>query len=245
MKEPKMIIFDYGQTLVAEDKFDGIRGTKAVLEQCVNNPRNIPAEEIQLFADTLVGEIRRIDPESGDYSLLEVHNHVFQNFLYDYFGIERTVSPTRLETVFHDAASPGRPTEHISEFLDYLNQRKMRTAVISNISFSGAALAIRINGLIPNNHFEFMMASSEYVFRKPYKRIFELAVRKANLKPEDVWYCGDHAIFDVDGAQNAGLMPVWYKGAIENENAMPSQECLTINDWRELIDVLERLNEST
>lgn len=240
-----MIIFDYGQTLITEEKFDGIRGTQAVLENCVNNPHNIPAEEIQLFADKLIGEIRRIDPESGAFTLLEVHNHVFQNYLYDYFGIERTVSPTRLEIVFHEAASPGRPTDHVAEFMDYLNQRNIRTAVISNISFSGEALANRINRLLPNNHFEFIMASSEYIFRKPHKRIFELAVRKANLKPEDVWYCGDNAICDVDGSQDAGLMPVWYKDAIENENTIPRRDCLTINDWQELIDVLERLNEST
>ncbi len=30
MKLPKMILFDYGQTLIAEQKFDGIKGTEAV-----------------------------------------------------------------------------------------------------------------------------------------------------------------------------------------------------------------------
>ena len=27
MRKPKMILFDYGQTLVAEDGFDGVKGT--------------------------------------------------------------------------------------------------------------------------------------------------------------------------------------------------------------------------
>lgn len=31
MRKPKMILFDYGQTLVKERKFDGIAGTEAVL----------------------------------------------------------------------------------------------------------------------------------------------------------------------------------------------------------------------
>ena len=31
MKVPKMILFDYGQTL-GNEKFDGIRGTEAVLQ---------------------------------------------------------------------------------------------------------------------------------------------------------------------------------------------------------------------
>ena len=32
MKLPEMILFDYGQTLVNEQKFDGIKGTEAVLK---------------------------------------------------------------------------------------------------------------------------------------------------------------------------------------------------------------------
>ncbi len=31
MKKPKMIIFDYGQTLVAERLFGGLEGTRAVM----------------------------------------------------------------------------------------------------------------------------------------------------------------------------------------------------------------------
>lgn len=32
MEKPKMVLFDYGQTLVAEQKFDGVKGTEAVLQ---------------------------------------------------------------------------------------------------------------------------------------------------------------------------------------------------------------------
>ena len=46
MNKPKMILFDYGQTLVSEGRFDGIAGTKAVLDKCVSNPNNISAEDI-------------------------------------------------------------------------------------------------------------------------------------------------------------------------------------------------------
>lgn len=35
MELPKMILFDYGQTLIAEEKFDGVKGTAAVLEHAV------------------------------------------------------------------------------------------------------------------------------------------------------------------------------------------------------------------
>ena len=36
MKKPKMILFDYGQTLVNEQRFNGVRGTEAVLKYATN-----------------------------------------------------------------------------------------------------------------------------------------------------------------------------------------------------------------
>jgi putative hydrolase of the HAD superfamily len=113
--------------------------------------------------------------------------------------------------------------------------------VVSNISFSGQALRNRINTLLPQNDFEFILATSEYVFRKPHKRIFELATIKANLEPHEIWYCGDNGICDVDGAKSAGFFPVWYKGAYEGYGFTPKNESLTISDWRELTEILEKL----
>ena len=240
MNKPKMIIFDYGQTLVSEARFDGVRGTKAVLANCVKNPDDISAEDIQSLANELNKDIGRYDPGSSRLCLTEVHNYPFQNYLYEYLGIERTVSPLELETTFWDAASPGKPTAHIAELLSYLKNNHIRSAVISNISFGGQSLENRINTLIPQNNFEFIMASSEYVFRKPHKRIFELAARKSKLGPDEIWYCGDNAVCDVDGAKTAGFFPVWYKGAFEGYGAMPQSECLIIFDWMELIEILEK-----
>ena len=41
MRTPKMIFFDYGQTLVSEAAFDGVRGTAAVMRYAVSNPRRL------------------------------------------------------------------------------------------------------------------------------------------------------------------------------------------------------------
>ena len=32
MKKPEMILFDYGQTLIDEERFDGMRGTAKVVQ---------------------------------------------------------------------------------------------------------------------------------------------------------------------------------------------------------------------
>ena len=104
MNKPKMILFDYGQTLVSEARFDGVAGTKAVLDNCVTNPYNISAEDIQSLANEMNKDIGRYAPETSHLYLIEVHNHSFQNYLYDYFDLTKIVSHLELETTFWDAA---------------------------------------------------------------------------------------------------------------------------------------------
>jgi putative hydrolase of the HAD superfamily len=42
-----MILFDYGQTLIAEQKFDGVKGTEAVLQYATRNKYHLSAEQVQ------------------------------------------------------------------------------------------------------------------------------------------------------------------------------------------------------
>jgi putative hydrolase of the HAD superfamily len=237
-----MIIFDYGQTLINEKSFDGLKGTEAVLRVAANNPNNIKAEEIKSFADELNKEMGRYGINSDKLYMFEIHQHSFQNYLYEYFGIEITKSSEEVEHIFQEAAFCTEPTQNIRELLKCIENKGIRTAVISNISFSGSLLSNRISKHIPNHKFEFILASSEYAFRKPHKRIYELALRKAKLDASDVWYCGDNAFCDVDGAASCGIFPVWYKGAMHESNkAVPEKDCLKINHWDELINILESI----
>lgn len=239
MKQPKMIMFDYGQTLISESRFNGEQGTRAVLKYAKQNPNNVSAKTVQDFSKELNRDIGRFNPDVRISPNIEVHNHKFQNYLYQYFDLDIELSPDEIEMVFWDHAADKMPTKNIQEFLRFLQEKSIRTAVISNISFSGRALEERINTMLPNHNFEFILATSEYVFRKPHRRIFDLALRKAKLDARDVWYCGDNAYFDVEGASKAGIYPVWYQGAMDEENKLsPSVECLTINDWKELIEII-------
>ena len=63
MKKPKMILFDYGQTMVNEQLFNGVKGTEAVLRYATKNKYNRSAEEVQAHANKLNQELGRFDPE--------------------------------------------------------------------------------------------------------------------------------------------------------------------------------------
>ncbi len=238
MNIPKMILFDYGQTLVAEQKFDGVKGTEAVLQHATRNKYHLSPEQIQEKANEINQEFGRFDPEKKHLLQTEIPNTMFTPYLYESLGIEIGLSNSEIDTIFWDAATPGVPTEGIEDFLAYLKGRGIRTGVISNIAYAPSVVADRIHRLLPEHSFEFMITSSNYIFRKPNKRIFDLALEKAELKPSQVWYIGDQYECDIKGASNAGLFPVWYTGAIDT--ASPEDETiLTVTSWKKLMELME------
>ena len=238
MKKPKMILFDYGQTLVDEERFDGIKGTGAVLAHATENRYLLTAEQVQAEADAINNGLGRFDPQKKHLFGIEIPSHMFSKYLYESLGIVIDLSAEETDRLFWDAASPGRPTDGIGEFLIFLREQGIRTGVISNITYCGKVLAERINHLIPENDFAFILATSEYMFRKPNKRIFDLALEKAGLSADEVWYIGDQYEADIAGAGNAGIHPVWYLGATD----LPYEkrdDVRTIKSWNELKKLIE------
>ena len=135
------------------------------------------------------------------------------------------------------------------KLLDYLNSKGIRTGVISNYCFSGNALKRLLDRLLSRNKFEFVLASSDYIFRKPHRIMFDIALQKSGLSADKVWYCGDHVVADVQGSKIVGMFPVLYEGitdgtnpsAHQNDNLKIDFEYLHITDWNELIDILEQM----
>ena len=232
MKKPKMILFDYGQTLGNECKFDSVKGTEAVMLYATKNKYGRTAQEVQEAANQINEELGRYRPERQHLYQVEVPTSMFGSYLYESMGIQIDLSPLEYDRTFWNAAAPAVPTDGIEDFLAFLKAQNIRTGVISNIAYCGAAVEERIKTLLPNHNFEFIIATSEYMFRKPNKRIFELALEKAGLHPEDVWYVGDNYNCDVIGARNANLFPVWYIGAIQSPSSR--EDVLTVSHWHEV-----------
>ena len=233
MNKPKMILFDYGQTLVNEEKFDGVKGTREVLKFATVNKYSLSAEQVQLEAERISREAGRLEPLKRHLLQVEVPNHMFTAYLYESLGIKVMLSAEEIDKIFWDNAAPGKPTNGIEDFLEFLHNSNIRTGVISNISYAGKVVEERIYKLLPKNQFEFIIATSEYMFRKPNKRIFDLALEKANLNPEEVWYIGDSYECDVVGAKNAGISPIWYLGAIDMPYEV-KQDAMMVSSWSEI-----------
>lgn len=83
MKMPRMVLFDYGQTLIAEQKFDGVKGTEAVLQYAARNKYHLSAEQVLAKANEIKQEFGRSDAEKRHLFQIEIPNeHVFNtNFI--------------------------------------------------------------------------------------------------------------------------------------------------------------------
>ena len=245
MKNPEMILFDYGHTLLYQPGFNTSNGNKAIYPYINRNPRNISLEEYDRTINELFAQIRA---QRGP--ILEIHEHNFLRLAMEYMDISYSVSIEDAEEIIMNGISKGGMMPHADILLDYLNAKGIRTGVISNNCFSSNALKKLFDRLLPRNKFEFVMASSDYIFKKPHSMMFDIALQKAGLSADKVWYCGDSIEADVQGAKNVGMFPVLYEGATDdgtnpfphqNDNLKVDFEYLHITDWTELIEVLEQI----
>lgn len=244
MNKPKMIIFDYGQTLLYEPEFDLLRGEKEIYKHIVKNPNQLTIDEINKFEIELYRKYDVLRKQG-----FELHEYQMLRLKYEYLGIELDISYVEAEKILWNHISRGSCMPFVEEMLDCLKEKGIRSGVISNIGWSGNALAERINRLLPKNQFEFIIASSEYGIRKPNPMIFELAIQKAKLQSSDVWYCGDKVKADVYGASSVGIFPVFYEDETvknpwqgQNDGLRIDFEHLHIHSWVEMINILDKYN---
>lgn len=245
MTKPEMIIFDYGYTILYEPNNSVENGNRAIYKYIKDNPDNVSFETFNKTCIEMFAEIK------ANRGTLEIHEHHFLKLLCDYLNLTLSVSVAEAERIIWNGISEGAVMPYVSEMLDYLNENGIRTAVISNLCFSGAALAERIDRLLPNNKFEFVLASSEYVFKKPHSLMFEIALNKADLSADKVWFCGDSIYCDVNGAYGDGMFPVLYEGSTAEENPSVRDNIdmeitfdhLHIHHWSELIMALEQIKK--
>ena len=244
MARPKMILFDYGGTLLCEPDWDHLRGEKAVFEHVISNPHNCSPEALSAWEQEYIRSRWFLREHGVELQLMQM-----LRLKYELHGI-------RLDIPWEDAeyllwSNSSLMTEkcvypNIRQALDFLHKEGIRTGVVSNLGWSGVSLRKRIDALLPDNHFEFVITSSDYGIRKPDARLFQIALNRAGLAPEEVWYCGNDEFKDIRGAISAGMIAVHYLGHMDGDRKelpiVPTHAdgAYAIGDWKELQDLILR-----
>lgn len=235
-----MILFDYGGTLIDELDFSPSRGNKSIYPYITENPYHVTPEDLDNYIQLMFSKIRDLRSE-----LLEIHEHIFLRYVLEYWNIKLSISIAEAEEIMFNNMVTVQKTLSSAELLEFLQCERIQTGVISNLCWSGKVLEDRLHKHFSSHHFKFIITTSEYIFRKPDKHIFDIAVRKSGLSPKEIWYCGNDIAVDVYGAHHAGLFPVFYNNqnmpeAIHKRNNMLSVDFphLEINNWHELINYI-------
>jgi HAD superfamily hydrolase (TIGR01509 family) len=109
----------------------------------------------------------------------------------------------RAEHVAHHLWSVVTPGT--AEALESLGRSGWFVACISNAD-GHVAQRLEAEGLL--RHLRFVVDSGAVGMEKPDPRIFELALRQADVRAEDAYYVGDVYPVDIVGAQGVGMVPV-------------------------------------
>ncbi len=154
---------------------------------------------------------------------------------------------------------PGRAADLASRIHDYMRDSYQpqdwvpadvpeTLAALRDAGFRLAVLSNRTNpchtylddlGLL--SYLEFALVAGEVDYWKPNPGIFQHALQKLNLGPDQVIYVGDNYYADVIGSRSAGMRPV----LIDPENLFPDANCEKIQTLAELRDLLGSIHHGT
>jgi len=97
-----------------------------------------------------------------------------------------------------------------------------------------------------SSYFDFIVTSAAYSYRKPHRRIFELAIANWYFLPSESVMVGDNLDADIGGAKNAGLYAVWIsrRAGSSSEDQPRVQPDASISTLAELPALLDRLQVS-
>ena len=135
------------------------------------------------------------------------------------------------------------------EMLRTLKSR-YRLALLSNFTHPPAATNILDNmGLA--SFFDVVLISGELGYSKPHPLVFRRLVEDLGTKKSQILYVGDDPELDVNGAQRAGLQPIWItyvrdhhipsaKSILSGRVDMPEYEVPRISTWEDLLSLLDK-----
>ena len=89
--------------------------------------------------------------------------------------------------------------------------------------------------------FQFTIVSGDHGFRKPDPRMYQMALERMNLKPEEVIFVGNDMYRDVFGAHEIGMKTVFFRSNQGEQNFCGAHADYIIYHFRELLNAVEFL----
>ena len=124
---------------------------------------------------------------------------------------------------------------HVREVLDILRER-YPLALITDAQSTYARGELHKAGL--HGYFDPVIVSGDHGYRKPDRRLFQLALDGMAAAAHNALYVGNDMHRDIHGARQAGLTTVLFDSDQGQKTYRDCRPDYTITDLRELLDIL-------
>lgn len=224
----KTIIFDMGETLVHNVGMDFVKSLTFLYN--ISKNCNTTQED---FIDKSYSLLKEIFVKRSE---LEFKMKDYINNLIELFELSINKNLDQIEEEFAFNSCDIIKVDYVNEILQYFKNKNYQLILLSNTSFSKNVVLKMLGDLAL--YFEKIIVSSDTVFRKPNKNFFDLAIKYSKNNSKHIYYIGNDYYYDVYGAYNAGINPIWFNEYnCEKNNNLPDISCFEIKSYKELIDM--------
>jgi putative hydrolase of the HAD superfamily len=235
----RAVLFDWGDTLFHFAYDEGLlaAGWGAGLGTLERDGLPAPAETAEVFRE------RYLPLLFVPGAVEEVEYPGMIRELLGGFGVEvDDAALDRFLAAEHAAWAPARLLgSHTHALLDSLRDRGLLTGLVSNAFDPGWLLHRDLEDMGLAERLDAAVFSSEIGLRKPHPAIFEEALSRLEVEPEDALFVGDRRYEDVRGAKELGMTTVqafWFRADDDERGLDPDFEAFTAMD---VLNVVRRL----
>jgi len=178
--------------------------------------------------------------------LVEVTNAIWISEALNSLGLKTSPEDTRIKTAlnifFEDYIKSFELRPCVRELLKKASTN-FKLGLISNFTYA-PVIYVGLRRLAINRFFNAVLVSADVGWRKPNRRIFEEALRRLGVRPEETVYVGDSPLEDIKGGKAVGMKTVFVPSqfySLEFLHESHVKPDLVVNDICKLFCSFEQL----
>ncbi len=235
----KAVLFDLGSTLIEYENQDwpmlGKMGVAAGYPLIKKMFPHLPG--VEQFGETFYKYLREILDGRDNHSEIEFYDTCGRIFSYMGLSMDDGIIEKFVDKYYQPVTEQITLIPGAVEILDKIKGHGLPIGLVSNSIFPEKFHRAEMERFGLLEYFDFTVFSSAVGIRKPSKEIFDMALKKADVKSSQAIFIGDRFDSDIAGAQNAGITAVW-KNRHERENPDNVKPDYSIMNLKELKSII-------
>jgi putative hydrolase of the HAD superfamily len=193
-----------------------------------------PKELKKIYLEDIQSQLKQSNEARPEVDVYKI----FSNMMHRY-GNKKYSKPAIVDTAVLFRSLTMRRFEVFQGVYDVLTSLlgKYELAIISDAQWVFTEPEMAMLGLA--KFFKFRILSSRFGFKKPDVRLFDIAMKKLMINPEESVYIGDNPQKDLVGAKKAGMTFILFRSEFKACNDF--QPDRHFNDYSELLNILKEM----